>query len=264
MAIAKTLKTDWRPEMKKVLIAIPIILIVAVLAVGLAINSIVKSGIQTFGSRAMGADVRVDDVDISILSGNGKIRGVFVGNPAGFKTDSAFKLNEVKVSLDLRSIFSDRIVIDSIYINAPDITYEKGARGDNIQTLLENIRKYSGTSGGGEKAAPEKGGGKEKKVIISDLLIQNGKINLSMAALRGEKVTLDLPEIHMTDIGKDDENATLSDVMGKVFAAVNRNILSTVAGSVREIGRSVEKQVRGTVEKSIGGPVNKLKELFGK
>jgi hypothetical protein len=264
MAIDITLKTAWRTEMKKLLIAIPIILIVIVLVIGFSINSIVKSGIQTFGSMAMGADVRVDDVDISILSGSGKIKGVFVGNPTGFKTDSAFRLSEVRVSLDPKSLLSDRIVIDSIYINAPDITYEKGMSGDNIQALLNNIRKYSGTSGGRKKESAGKDGGKEKKVVISDLLIQNGKINLSMAALQGKKVTLDMPEIHMTDIGKDDKNATLSDVMGKIFAVVNQNIVSTAAGSVKEIGKSVEKQVRGSVEKSIGGSVNKLKGLFGK
>ena len=247
--------------MKKLLIIIPVLIIVAVIALSFSINSIIRSGVETVGPKALGADVKLQDVDISVLNGKGKLNGLFIGNPKGFNTESAFQLAEVRISLDVKSVFSDRIVINEIFIDGPDITYEKSMKDDNIKALLRNIESFAGA---GEKAVQkdkEKDTAKsETKVQINNFIVKNGKVNMSMSALQGKKVSLPLPDIHMKDIGKDKEGTTVSKALGEVFAVVNKNIITASAGSLKDIRGTVEKTVEGTV----GESVNKLKGLLGK
>lgn len=244
--------------MKKVLIIIPVLIILIVVALSFSLNSIIKGGIETIGPKALGADVRIQDVSISLISGKGALKGMFIGNPSGFNTDSAFKLGEVKLALDVKSVFSDRIIIDEVYINAPDITYEKSMKGDNIKALLKNIESFTGA---GEKTGPGKESAKsETKIQINNFIVKNGKINMSVTALKGQNLSLDLPDIHMKDIGKDKEGSSVSKVMKQVFAVVNKNIVKATAGSLTDIGGTVEKTVKGTV----GDSMNKIKGLLGK
>ena len=251
--------------MKKVLIIIPVIIIVIILAIGFSLNSIIKSGIETIGSKAIGAEVKLNDVNISLLSGKGQLKGLFIGNPEGFKSDSAFMLNEVRLAINVKSVFSDRIIIEEVYIDAPDITYEKGSGGDNIKAIMKNIESFAG----GKEQADQKVEGKKseesgKKIQINSLVVKDGKINMSLTALQGEKLALSLPDIHMKDIGKEKEGTTISKALQQVFAMVNKNIITAVAGSVVDIGKGAEEVVSGTVGKSVGGAVDKLKGLFGK
>jgi uncharacterized protein involved in outer membrane biogenesis len=251
--------------MKKILIIIPVLIIVLILALGFSLNSIVKHGVETLGPRALGAEVKLKDVDISLFSGKGQLKGLFIGNPKGFESDQAFMLKEVRLALNVKSVFSEKMIVDEIYIDAPDITYEKGGGSDNIQSLLNNIKKFSGVSEAKaekETAAEPKGAG--KKIQINRLTIKNGKVHMSMTALGGKGLDLDLPDIEMKDIGKDKEGATLSEAMEQVFGKLNTNVGSTVAGSLKDIGKTVEKTVGDTVGKTVGDTVDKLKGIFGK
>ena len=243
--------------MKKILIIIPVLIIVIVVALGFSLNSIIKGGVETFGPRALGADVKLQDVDISLFDGKGKLNKLFIGNPQGFKTESAFQLAEVRLSLDVKSVFSDIIVIDEIFIDGPDITYEKGMKGDNIKALLKNIESFSGSEAkGGSKEAAKS----ETKIQINNFIVKNGKINMSMSALKGQKLSVALPDIHMKDIGKGKDGTSVANALKEIFAALNKNIITASAGSLKDISGTIEK----TVESTVGESVNKLKGLLGK
>ncbi|UCH79916.1 MAG: AsmA family protein [Nitrospiraceae bacterium] len=247
--------------MKKVLIAIPILIIVIIVALSFSLNSIIKKGVETVGPNALGADVRLKDVSMSLLSGKGALKGLFIGNPQGFKSDSAFQLGEVRLALDVQSVFSDKIIIDEVYIDGPDITYEKGIKGDNIRALLKNIESFSGAAQKtGQDKESKEAAASETKVQISNFIVKNGKINMSMSALQGEKLSFALPDIHLKDIGKEKDGTTISKALKEVFAVVNKNIITASAGSLKDIGGTVEKTVKGTV----GESVDKLKGLLGK
>jgi uncharacterized protein involved in outer membrane biogenesis len=241
--------------MKKILIIIPILIIVIIVALGFSLNSIIRGGVETLGPRALGADVKLQDVDISLLDGKGKLNGLFIGNPQGFKTESAFQLAEVKLSLDVKSVFSDIIVIDEIFIDGPDITYEKGMKGDNIKALIKNIESFSGSGAKADKESAKS----ETKVQINNFIVKNGKINMSMSALKGQKLSVALPDIHMKDIGKGKDGTSVANALKEIFGALNKNIVTASAGSLKDIRGTVEK----TVESTVGESVNKLKGLLG-
>ena len=215
---------------KGIVIGIPVVIVAVIVVLYFSFNLIVKNGVETIGPEVLGADVVLQKVNISMFSGKGQLKGLVIGNPEGFQSESAFKLNEVRVAVDLFSVLSNKIVIDEILIDSPEITYETSGGKNNIEALLENINDFVGTSKDGdakskEDASQESG----KKVQINDFLVSNASVNLSATILQGEKLTLPLADIHLEDIGKGDEGVSMSDALKKVFAELNKNIAGAVA-----------------------------------
>lgn len=271
-------------------VGVIIIAIVVVLVVVVGnIDSIVKDGVETYGSEMTQAKVTLDEVDISATSGEGKLGGLTIGNPRGFKTDSGFKLGGVKVSLDVGSVAGDTVIIREIVIDAPQVTYEVGgAAGSNIDAIHHNINAYLGKPAKGGKAAsaPSKEDKDGKKLIIENLYIRDGKVGVSATFLQGRKLGAPLPSIHLKDIGKKEGGASPGEVAEQVMKAVSDAATKAVAslnvkGLIPDVGKvadeaqkAVEKELEGvtkglggageTPEKTTEGVGKALKGLFGK
>ena len=78
----------------RLLIALVVVVILAVLAVGLFLDGAIKRGVETFGPKLTKVDIKLQSVSLSLLSGAGTIKGLVVGNPEGFKTPSAISVGD--------------------------------------------------------------------------------------------------------------------------------------------------------------------------
>ena len=101
--------------MNKVVAAI-IIVFLGIGGVGtyiyLNLNSLVKEGIEVAGRDALGVQVSVDQVNISLLSGSGHISGLRIANPEGFSSArDAISVDDIEVLLEISSLTSNNIVI---------------------------------------------------------------------------------------------------------------------------------------------------------
>lgn len=240
-------------SIKGIVIGIPAVIVAVFVIFYFSFNSIVKNGIEAVGPKVLGVDVVLQKANISLFSGKGQLRGLVIGNPEGFQSESAFELGEVRVVVDLFSLLSNKIVIDEIVIDSPEITYETNGGKNNIAVLLENINDFVGTSEDGAAESNEDTSQKSgKKVQINDFLISNATVNLSAAIFKGKKLSLTITDIHLKDIGKDDEGVGMSDAIKKVFDELHKNIAGAVAKPLKPVEETVEKAV------------NKLKGLFGK
>ena len=247
--------------MKKLLYIGGILLVV--IAIGLyflfsSLNSIVKAAVEKVGSSATQAQVRLKEVDIQITSGKGAMRGLTVGNPSGFKTERAFSLGEISLQVDVGSVTKDTIVIKEIVIAAPEVTYELATGGSNIDALQRNVNAYTG--GGGKAEKSESGGG--KKLVIENLYVRNGKVNVSATALGGKTMSTPLPDIHLTNIGKQSGGATAGQVTQQVLSAIGQSA-TKAATSLPDVGKlvgSAKESATGAAE----GAGEGLKKLFGK
>src|SRR5258707_15050984 len=111
--------------MKKLLfrvgLIVALLLMVGLVVAFFSLNSIVKKGVETLGPQMTKVEVRLGSADISPLSGSGRLKKLFVGNPEGYKTPSAIQIGSVKVAVKVGSVLSDTIVVDEINIQAPEI-----------------------------------------------------------------------------------------------------------------------------------------------
>jgi len=207
--------------MKKFLI-IGVVLIVAVVGVGAYVlmsqlDSVVKVSVEQIGSDATGTQVTLNEVEISPTSGHGALRGFRMTNPQGFAEGDAFKFDEVSVTIDVLTIFSDPVVIKEIVIAKPEITYAIGDGSSNVDEIEKNVNDYagaedSGSGGGGSSEGP--------KLIIENLYMRDGTVMVSAPAMTDETLSAPLPDIHLTDIGKDGGGATPGEVASQAMAAI--------------------------------------------
>ena len=191
-----------------------------------------------------------------------------MGNPDGFKAPNAFSLGEIAVVIDTDTITSDPVVITSLRIIAPEITFEQGKSGSNLQRLQKNVEQSVGSGGGSSnssKESSEEDSGEGVKLIIKDLLISGGQIHYSNVLLGDKTIDMSLPEIHLTGIGEKSNGASGAEIAKQVLAAINKSATSAVSqsGALKDVGKQLEqslKDEKGKLEESIGG----LKGLFGK
>jgi hypothetical protein len=255
-------------------------ILVGVYVLYTSLGGIIQAAVEKIGSEATQATVELDGVDLDVTSGKGALRGFTVGNPAGFKTPSAFKLGSISLHVDPATVTSDPVVIKEISIDKPEVTYELGATGSNVDAIKRNVDAYAKRFAGAKGEAKE--GGEGPKVVIEHLYVRGGKVNVSAAILQGKAMGAPLPDIHLTDIGKDKGGASPAEVAKKVIDSMTANVgsamssigvgktldslkqtLGGAAGKATETMQKTGEEAAGKVEEGLGKAGESMKKLFG-
>ena len=201
------------------------------------LDALVAQAIHDYGSAMTQASVKVDKVHIQTTDGRGELRGLFIGNPKGFKTPHALTAAVVDLEVDVGTLASDVIVIRKIAIVAPDVIYEKGDTMTNFDALQKNIAQYLGPQ---EKPKP---GEKEKKFIVQEFSIRDAKAQASAAFMGGKTVTVPLPDIQLRDLGKAKGGATAGELAAEMTAAVKAKLTGAVSfdSLMKSAGNALDK-----------------------
>ncbi|HEX7655122.1 MAG TPA: AsmA family protein, partial [Verrucomicrobiae bacterium] len=213
-------------KLKKILlialVAVVVLGLVAVLVCSLFLNNIVKTGIETVAPKITQTTVTVASVNISALSGSAGINGLVVGNPQGtYKSTNAISLGKAAVSVAPGSLLTDKIVVHSVEVNAPEVTLEGNPFGDNnLQKILDNVNAIAGgtpdTNAPAAKPADTAKAG--KKLQVDKIDITGVKVTARIAGMEGEPITLTIPDIHLTDLGTGPDGITAADLTKKVLS----------------------------------------------
>jgi hypothetical protein len=204
---------------KKTLISVVFLLLLAGGGLFFYLDSIVKSGIEVVGSNLLGTEVTVDSVSLSPLSGQGSISGLRVENPEGFESQYAFELDSVLVSIDVNSVFTDAAEIESIVIMQPVITYETKIASDNIRTLLDNLDE-----GDAPSSDPETEDDSAQQIIIREFRMVGSQLNF-VSALVSAPITL--ADIEIRDIGAEGGSASAANAVRVVLQELVASILNS-------------------------------------
>lgn len=227
--------------LKILLVLVVVLLVIAVIGVTMFLGSIIKTGVETVGPEVTGVPITLEKAEVSLLKGSAMLKELVVGNPEGFKTDYLFKLGRISVKVDVGSVKTDTVVIESIRIEGPEISYEKSLKTSNLGKLLSNLEGEPSEEEAQPEEKPaeaeEEGG---KKVVINDLLIQKGKIKLSATFTGGHAMSIPLPEVHLTDIGKKSDGASVKEVITTVLKSIMSVVTQTVASSAELIGKGAK------------------------
>ncbi len=209
------------------------------------INWIVKTAIEHYGSQVTRTPVRVASVSIRLAQGKGAIEGLTVANPKGFTAAHVLSLGSISVKIVPSTVASSPVVIDDIHISAPQVVYEMDKSGTaNIDVLKKNIASSGGSAP--KRPADRKKTGKETRLRIKKLVIEDGRVDIGVAALGSRSQAVTLKKVEMTDIGGQ-AGATPEQVAKQILNA----IVSEVGREVSEAGakRLLEKGLERAVEK---------------
>ena len=221
--------------MKKALKVMGISLLVLLLVVGIVVNlfvgNIVKTAVNAGGPAALGVPVHLDDATVRLMRGFVDIKGLNIGNPEGFKSKNMFELDKLRVKMKPLSVMGDKIHIEEIVIDAPVIIYEMSMTGSNIGELIDSLSSPDAP----KEKQPKKETGPAKQVLIDRFVLSNAKIKLTSKLLRGKGMTLPLPTVELTDIGKD-EPMSLAGAIQEVVVAVGSSVVTVVKSSGKLLG----------------------------
>lgn len=251
----------------RLLLVLLVLVVVAVLAVRFFLDAAIKRGVETVGPMVTKVDVKLSSASLSILSGSGKIKGLVVGNPPEFKTPNSISVGSASLAVEPKSIFSDKIIVKSVIVEAPEITYEQSLSGNNLSKIKANVASTTG----GNEAAPAKpkepGPAKEnkpsKKLQVNEFVITGGKVHVSVTGLGGQTATMPLPEIRLQNLGTGPEGITPTELTTQVLQAVLDGAAKQGAVAAEDLAKNAVNLGKNAATQTATNVLNNVKKGLG-
>lgn len=239
----------------RVLLVLLVVVGVGIWMLSRRLDDLVKRGIETFGPSVTKVTVAVGKVNLSPLSGSGRITGFALGNPPGYKTPTSITWDAASIDIAPASLLGDEIVIHSVRITNPLITYETRVGTNNLRQLADGI------AGTGPSPPPAATPG--RKIVIKDLLITGGRVRLASSLLGGAGTTLSMPDIHLTDLGEKKSGMNPAMMLSLILGTVTETSIQVATGTLKDVSKVVKKTGRtalNTAETLTGGATDALKD----
>jgi hypothetical protein len=210
-----------------------------------SLDRVVAFAIENYGSEIAGANVQVESVEIRLRDGEGTIRGLRVGNPDGFGTDDAIRIEKITLGIDIASLRDrDPIVIDMLDVTAPVVKLVLDGRGrSNLKAIEQNVEAYGGEEGGedggeeGDEASPKPAASLAAPTLlrIRRFSVERGSLAVDLKVFGQAGVKVSIPEVNERDIGGRD-GATPGEIGAVLAGAFLESVLSAVAASPIQAG----------------------------
>jgi AsmA protein len=159
-----------------------VVLFLIVLCLPLFINANqFKPTLETQMTTALGRQVGVGDISLSILSGGVTVSDVSIADDPAFSKSPFLTTKSLSVGVALLPlIFSKKLEVQSITVKDPEVNLIHASNGTwNYSSLGGNS---SGSKGAAKAAAPSSGGTPEAgNLSVGKVSIENGKITMTSA-----------------------------------------------------------------------------------
>lgn len=250
--------------MKKALIGIGIVLVLVALGVTWFLGSldgIVKKQIEVVGSELTGTQVGVGGVSIKLADGAGRITGLTVANPKGYKSDNAFSMKLLQLGIDLPSIGQNPLILNELVIDSPLVTMEMNEKGgSNLKDISDNASANSSAADKEASKAQQEAGGQESggeplRILIHKLVIKDVSYAVQGPAVKPGDVKGTLPTINMTNVGGS-KGGTPGEIGKIIVRDLSQRVIKQAASA--GIKSAVENKVKDAVGGGLGDALKNL------
>ena len=240
MKTAKIIKTSA--------LALVILLIVIIVAFSAFGEQAIKKAVEKAATQALGVEVTIGDIDLSIFKGAVEIRDLVVKNPKGYAHENFIKLGFASVDVDISSLMSDTIRIESLKLDTMDLVIEQKLLTNNMQDILNSLPSKEK-----QKAEPS-----DKKLQIAELEITNIKVKAKLLPVPGklDTIPLTLSPIKMSNLGSDDK-LSIGLLTSKILVAIADGVVQQGTGI---LPAALTDTMRSTLDKTIGIGMTTLEE----
>ncbi len=228
---------------------------IVLLGMILSLNTVIRSQGAALASKALGVDVSIGSVSLSLTEQNITLERVAVGTPDGF--DAPRTLDFSRIFIDAENIFAKPVIIPAVAIDSYNVYFEMSERGSNISAIRSSIRDSKKKSKRSRKSGSGGSGG--TRFFVRRLDVGQGTLH-SSASLLGQSVVkkeLPIPAFSQHDIGSE-KNPVRARV---VVELVVFHVLSAALKSNPEIFFSNVKNIIKDASKNLGGA---LKDFLGR
>jgi hypothetical protein len=220
-----------------VLLVVVIILLIvaAAAAVFLLADRVVRSAVESAGTKTLGVAVDVNKADVSILDGTVDLQGISVANPPGFQGLSLLKLQRVAVAADARSLLTNEVIVKDMRLDRMEVFVEQQGLQNNLYDVIKPLRQPREPTG--------------KSLVIDNLEITNITVHTSLTGLPGQPQSagFTLDKITMTDLGRNEKVDTAA-LIGKILLAVAAAVAQK-GGDI--LPKETVSEISGILDKAI-------------
>ncbi|HET6726364.1 MAG TPA: hypothetical protein VFH85_10215 [Gammaproteobacteria bacterium] len=217
-------------------------------------NSLIADAIENYGSQATGTSVNVGSVNLS-SNGTLELHGLTIGNPQGYNSDYALKLNDIRIGVAISSITSDTIVMNEGVVDGMSVNAEFQGRQSNLSQIMDNLQRFIGPS------KPQQQPAAQKKFIVKTFRFTNGQATVALDSANARR-SIRIPDISVRDIGVKTGGVNAAELAKQLLRPVLQRILDEARGAAREKAEDVlQKKGQELKQKAKKKLQDKLKQL---
>lgn len=186
------------------------------------LDEIVRTAIETYGTEAIGSQVSVGSVEISLSEGLAIISDFTIANPEGFSNRNLLSFSELAVDLDMANISQDLVGISRITTRDPFVSYERANGTSNLDVISARLSS-------GSPQEPESAGAESQMLLqVDSVTIDNIQASVSDARLQ-RSVDVTLGDIQLANLAGTPAEIT-QQILRPVISQLARNAGSAFAG----------------------------------
>lgn len=216
------------------------------------VNKIVKDLLINKGKDVLCQQIIVGNIDTSILGSSIKISNIEIRNLEGFKNKNIIQIKNINTDFDLKSIFTNNIVINSINIEGANLYYELTLDKKDIK---DNVSLLKLCQANDDKKADDKTQSKSdqinKKVnktfVVKQLVLNSTLLKVSSEFLDINK-DINLNKMSFNNVGNGETANKFKDVLKMIFENVLLGINNEIAqGDLKEKIKNKLKILRNKI-----------------
>lgn len=194
-----------KKKLKWIALAVVLLVVVAVGAVVMNLNGIVRSAVEKGTTKSLELNTTLAGANIGLLSGDVSLSKLIIANPQGFTAPELLSLGKVSVDTSYGKVFGSPTSVDALVIEQPKLVLEFKGTQSNLKTVAEKL-------GSSPDSDP-------LKLIIDDLKVQGAQVEIRSDLLLKEPFVINVPDIELQQIGNADGNRNGEEV-GRIVSQV--------------------------------------------
>ena len=241
-----------RISLKKILLGVlSVLLLGGFLYLFLNFEAIVTRQAEKIASNAIGVNVDIDGMDISLKNRTVVISGITVANPKGYKKPYAVQTDTVTIALNTAT--RELIDFKDISVQGSVVTLEVNENGMNLVDLknLANAKKKTETSEASEKV----------RVIIEKMVVESSVIEPHITFMDRDIASFSMPAVRFSNLGQGGgihAGEAVTEILTKYLSAAERQARNS--GALTGIKLPGMTEVEETINEAVEG----IKGLFGR
>ncbi len=191
----------------------------------LFLDRIVKTGIESMGTRALKVPVTVDSVVFSPLAGICSIEGLRIHNLPGYKERYLIEIGGIRAVWDLRSLWKAPIRVRSLTIHELLVNWEGTIRSNNLTQLQSGF---------------EKGEGSGREVVLGTFKLDGVKARVHTPRTSPEGMLIEMSPMEFSNFSSRNPSVLVARIATEVAAEVVKHSLENgtlLQGLKRLFGR---------------------------
>ncbi len=214
-------------KLRKIIVVLVVVILVGLVVLMLSLDHLVKKGVETGATYAMGVETTLGSADLSVLGGGIKLDRLRVANPQGYQSPHFLAMDRSQVQVALRSLTGDTVEVPLIELGGIDVNLEKREGKANYSVILANLGRFESGEPAPDQPPAEEGG---KRMVIHKLLIEDITVHVDLLPVGGSltRQEITIPRIEMQDIGSDtDKGVLISEISSIVLKAVLKSVIDS-------------------------------------